>query len=95
MFAYQFAKALSREGIPQGFITMSSGQSRQMASPLSWTSYTGVKDVKESAFRSRLDQLFMQYPNTDIAKQALSAHIAAVKEYVSTISEKSGTGLEV
>ena len=95
MFAYQFAKALSREGIPQGFITMSSGQSRQMASPLSWTSYTGVKDVKESAFRSRLDQLFMQYPNTDIAKQVLSAHIAAVKEYVSTISEKSGTGLEV
>jgi len=37
-FAYEFAKALNRPGIPQGFITMSSGQggrNRQLASPLS------------------------------------------------------------
>ena len=50
MFAYQFAKTLNRQGIPQGFITMSSGhggRSRQMASPLSWTSFDGVKDIKE------------------------------------------------
>lgn len=94
MFAYHFAKALNREGIPQGFITMSSGQSKQMASPLSWTSYAGVQKVDDPRFRSRLDQLFMQYPNTGIAKQALSAHISEVREYVNTVVQKSESGLD-
>ncbi|MGB1131029.1 MAG: sialate O-acetylesterase, partial [Haloferula sp.] len=39
MFAYEFAKALDRKDVPQGFMTMSSGaggRHRQLASPLSW-----------------------------------------------------------
>jgi len=52
MFAYHFAKTLNREGIPQGFITMSSGhggRNRQMASPLSWTFENWPKSLKELA----------------------------------------------
>lgn len=52
MFAYHFAKALGREGIPQGFMTMSSGQGKRMASPLSWTSFNGVKDVDQPSFQA-------------------------------------------
>ena len=67
MFAYEFAKALNRPGVPQGFMTMSAGRGgrgRQLASPLSWTSFQGVKDLKNPAFRARLDELFLQYPNS-------------------------------
>ena len=81
MFAYHFAKTLNRKGIPQGFITMSSGQggrARQMASPLSWTSFNGVKDIDQPAFRARLNALFMQYPNTSIAKKSADRHIKEV-----------------
>ncbi len=88
MFAYQFAKALNRPGIPQGFITMSSGhggRNRQMASPLSWTSFDGVKDSGNPAFKARLDELFLQYPHTDIAKRAVDRHIEEVKAFVKTI----------
>ncbi|MDG2221063.1 MAG: sialate O-acetylesterase [Rubripirellula sp.] len=88
MFAYHFAKTLNREGVPQGFITMSSGQggrAKQMASPLSWTSFAGVKGVKKPAFAARLNELFMQYPSTDVAQQALADHIQQVKEFVNTI----------
>ena len=63
MFAYQFAKTLNRKGIPQGFMTMSSGQggrNRQFASPLSWTSFAGVRNAKHPAFKARLDELFLQ-----------------------------------
>jgi len=88
MFAYHFAKALNRDGIPQGFITMSSGQggrARQMASPLSWTSFNGVKDIDQPAFRARLNELFMQYPGTDVAKKAVDAHVIEVQKFVRTI----------
>lgn len=85
MFAYHFAHTLDRKGIPQGFITMSSGQSKQMASPLSWTSYAGVKNVTNPAFKERLEQLFLQYPDTDIAQQALATHVEEVKQYVNAI----------
>ena len=70
MFAYEFAKALDRRGIPQGFMTMSSGRggrSRQLASPLSWTSFQGVKDLKDPRFKARLVELFLQFPNTEVA----------------------------
>lgn len=91
MFAYEFAKTLNREGIPQGFITMSSGQgsgrSQQMASPLSWTSFSGVKDVVNPAFNDRLKELFMQYPNTSIAQQAANNHLNEVSDFVKTIVE--------
>ena len=73
MFAYHFAKTLNRKGIPQGFITMSSGnggRNRQMASPLSWTSFAGVKDVERPEFRARLDELFMQFPNTKVSQKS-------------------------
>ncbi len=84
MFAYQFAKALNRKGIPQGFITMSSGhggRNRQMASPLSWTSFNGVKEIDQPDFRARLNELFMQYPNTDIAEKAVDDHVTDVQDF--------------
>ena len=56
-----------------------------MASPLSWTSFNGVKDIKQPAFRARLDELFMQYPNTDVAQQAVNKHLNEVKGFVRTI----------
>ena len=89
MFAYHFAKTLGRDEIPQGFITMSSGQggrARQMASPLSWTSFRGVKEVDHPSFQPRLNELFMQYPGTPVAKQSLKNHVAEVKEFVQTLT---------
>ncbi len=89
-FAYHFAKSLDREGVPQGFITMSSGaggRSRQLASPLSWTSFHGVKDVRNPAFQARLDELFLQFPHTGIAKDAAAKHIAEVMAFVKIITE--------
>ena len=88
MFAYEFAKALGRDGVPQGFMTMSSGRggrSRQLASPLSWTSFRGVKDVRNPVFKGRLKELFLQYPGTSVAKQAMSKHILDVKSFVTEI----------
>lgn len=94
MFAYEFSKALNRKGIPQGFITMSSGQggrNRQIASPLSWTSFQGVKGIKNRAFESRLNELFLQYPNTGVARKAVSEHVSEVQGFVqSVIDGKSG-----
>jgi sialate O-acetylesterase len=92
MFAYQFAKALSRPGIPQGFVTMSSGNGKEMASPLSWTSYAGVKDVKNPAFRARLDALLLQDPNSDVGKKAIAGFVKAVKADVAKISEMGAKG---
>ena len=98
MFAYEFAKALGRDGVPQGFMTMSSGsggRSRQLASPLSWTSFRGVKDIRNPAFKGRLKELFLQYPGTAVAKQAMSNHILDVKSFVAEIinGEEQGRDL--
>lgn len=96
MFAYHFAKTLNRKGIPQGFITMSSGsggRNRQLASPLSWTSFHGVKDLENPAFTPRLNELLLQFPHSDIAKAAAAKHIDEVKAFVQTITglgESSG-----
>ena len=93
MFAYEFAKALNRPGIPQGFITMSAGRggrNREFASPLSWTSFHGVKDVKNPSFKDRLDELFLQFPGTSIAKKAVDGHLAEVQAFVKTISDAGG-----
>jgi len=90
MFAYHFAKTLNRKGVPQGFITMSSGRggrSSQMASPLSWTSFAGVKDVKNPLFKKRLDELFMQYPSTEVAQTAVANHVKEVKQFVSSLEK--------
>ena len=77
---------------------MSSGQggrARQMASPLSWTSFDGVKDIDQPAFRARLNELFMQYPGTDIAKKAVDVHVIKVKEFVRTITAANQQGADL
>ena len=98
MFAYHFAKTLNRRSIPQGFITMSSGRggrTKQMSSPLSWTSFAGVKDVKEPPFKARLDELFLQFPNTDVAKKAAEKHIEEVKAYVAAVNDAGRRGADM
>ena len=97
MFAYEFARALNRPGIPQGFITMSSGQggrNRHLASPLSWTSFQGVRDVKNPAFKDRLDELFLQFPNSGVAKKAIAGHLEEVEEFVKGITEGGKRGAD-
>lgn len=88
-FAYHFAKALGREGIPQGFITMSSGQdgrtgepARQYSSPLAWTSYKGVMNLENPAFKARIDEVSLQYPGSEISKKAVAEHLESVREYI-------------
>lgn len=98
MFAYQFAKSLNRQGVPQGFVTMSSGQGgrrKQMASPLSWTSFHGVKDVKNPAFKARLDELFLQFPHSEIAMKAVDKHLEEVKTFVKTIIDAGKSGADM
>ena len=97
MFAYEFAKAIDRAGVPQGFITMSSGQggrNRQFASPLSWTSFAGVRDSKNSAFKDRVEELFLQYPDTPVARKAAAKHVAEVETFVRVIQESSKQGAD-
>ncbi len=97
MFAYEFAKTIDRQGVPQGFITMSSGQggrNRQFASPLSWTSFAGVRDSQNSAFKARLEELFLQYPDTSVARKAVSRHLAEVNAFVRAIQESTKQGAD-
>lgn len=98
MFAYHFAKTLGREGVPQGFMTMSSGRGGKdsissYASPLSWTSFQGVKDLDDPAFQERLNQLFLQYPGTEIARQAIDDHLKDVRAYVQQIAQLDKQGV--
>ncbi len=95
MFAYEFAKALNRPGIPQGFITMSSGRggrNRQLSSPLSWTSFQGVRNVKNPAFKPRLEELFLQFPSSKVAKKAAASHLEEVKVFTQSITEAGKRG---
>ena len=88
-FAYEFARTLNRPGIPQGFITMSSGsggRNGQLSSPLSWTSYKGVKSIRNPEFKTRLNELYLQFPGSNIATRALSKHINEVKNFTRSIS---------
>ena len=97
MFAYEFAKALNRPGIPQGFITMSSGRggrNRQLASPLSWTSFQGVRKVDNPVFKTRLDELFLQFPNSGVAKKAAASHLEEVKVFVQRITAAGKRGAD-
>jgi len=97
MFAYEFAKALNRPGIPQGFITMSSGQggrNRQLASPLSWTSFQGVSKVDNPVFKTRLDELFLQFPNSGVAKKAAASHLEEVKVFTQSITAAGTRGAD-
>jgi hypothetical protein len=92
MFAYQFAKALNRPGIPQGFVSMSSGQGKEMASPLSWTSFAGVKEVKHPAFSARLDALLLQDPNSGVSKKAIAGYLDSVKAQVAKVAGMAAGG---
>ena len=92
MFAYEFAKALNRPGIPQGFVTMSSGQGKEMASPLAWTSFDGVKEVANPAFRARLDALLLRDPNSNVCRQAIAEYVKAVKAEVAKVADMAGKG---
>lgn len=97
-FAYHFAKTLNRTGIPQGFITMSSGNSgrnMQFASPLSWTPYRAVKDIKHPAFAERIEQLLLEYPNTDVAKDAIQNYVSGVQAAVQTIVDAHEAGSDM
>lgn len=90
MFAYQFAKALNRPDVPQGFITMSSGQNGKppfMASPLSWTSYEGVRNVTHPPFRARLEALHLQDPASDVARKTTAEYVDSVKARTRAIVE--------
>lgn len=95
MFAYEFAKALNRPGIPQGFVTMSSGDKNNVASPLSWTSFAGVKDAAHPAFRARLDALLLRDPNSDVSKKAIAGHVKAVKAEVAKIADMAGKAADM
>lgn len=98
MFACQFARALNRPGIPQGFVTMSSGsagRSAQMASPLSWTSFAGVKGVAQPAFQARLDALLLQDPNSEVGKEAIADYVKAVKAEVAKVADMAKKGADM
>jgi hypothetical protein len=90
MFAYEFARALNRPGVPQGFVTMSSGHGKEMASPLSWTSFAGVRDVNHPAFQPRLDALMLQDPNSGVSRKAIAGFVNTVKEQVANIGGMAG-----
>ena len=97
MFAYHFARTLARQEIPQGFMTMSSGSGggggvSSYASPLSWTSFEGVKDLKNPAFQDRINELQLQYPGSEVSKRAVSSHLAEIRDYVKTVSELGKQG---
>ena len=95
MAAYHFPKALNRPGIPQGFVTMSSGQGKEMASPLSWTSFAGVKDATHAAFQPRLNALLLQDPSSDISRKATAEYVNAVKAEVAKIADMAQKGADL
>jgi hypothetical protein len=95
MFAYEFAKALNRPGIPQGFVTMSSGGRDQMASPLSWTSFAGVKDATHPALRARVDALLLQDPNSEVSKKAIAEYVMVLKAEVAKVADMARKGADM
>lgn len=98
MFAYHFAKALNRPDVPQGFITVSSGQGGRgafMASPLSWTSYAGVAEVAHPPFQKRLEALRLQDPASAIARKTTAKYVDALKACQRTIVEVSKEGADM
>ncbi|MEM7395792.1 MAG: hypothetical protein AAF492_25955, partial [Verrucomicrobiota bacterium] len=95
MFAYEFAKTLNRPGIPQGFITMSSGRGGRSAfltSPLSWTSYAGVKGVTRPSFKARLEALHLQDPASAAARKTTAEYVEAVKACARIIEDMAKNG---
>jgi sialate O-acetylesterase len=100
-FAYHFAKTLARQGIPQGFITMSSGRdgktgqpAGQYSSPLAWTSYHGIKNVKTPAFQARINEVSLQYPGSEISKKAVAEHLEKVGEFIKLGQQHAASGAD-
>jgi sialate O-acetylesterase len=100
-FAYHFAKSLGREGVPQGFITMSSGQdgktgqpAGQYSSPLFWTSFKGVMNLENPAFKARIDELSLQYPGSDFSKKAVAEHLEKVSEFIKLGQQHAASGAD-
>lgn len=97
-FAYHFAKALDRPGIPQGFVTMSSGmggRTPQMSSPLSWTSYAGLETITRPSLRARVDALRLRDPSSDIARKAISEYLVELKSIVEKIAGMGSAGADL
>ena len=100
-FAYHFAKTLGRQGIPQGFITMSSGQdgktgqpAGQYSSPLFWTSFKGVMNLENPVFKARINELFLQYPGSEISKKAVEDHLVKVGEFIKLGQQHAASGAD-
>ncbi|MFM2171260.1 MAG: hypothetical protein RI957_1489 [Verrucomicrobiota bacterium] len=100
-FAYHFAKTLARQGIPQGFITMSSGRdgkpgqpAGQYSSPLAWTSYQGIKHIKNPAFQARIDEVSLQYPGSEISKKAIAKHLETIREFIKLGKQHAASGAD-
>ena len=54
---------------------------------MSWTSFQGVRNLKNPAFQARLDELFLQYPNSGAARKAVAGHVGEVKGFVKSITD--------
>ncbi|MEK6256734.1 MAG: hypothetical protein N2C13_05385, partial [Chloroflexota bacterium] len=59
------------------------------------TSFNGVKDIKNPVFKARLDELLLQYPNSDVAKKAINKHIEEVKAAVNSIVDAGKSGADM
>ena len=46
-------------------------------------------------FRDRLNELFMQYPGTEVARKAVSRHIGEVKEFVNVVVAAAKNGMDL
>ena len=55
----------------------------------------GVKDVADPEFQARLDELFMQFPNTAVAQKAVGKHLKEVKMFVKTILDADKQGKDL
>jgi hypothetical protein len=51
--------------------------------------------VKAPAFQARLDELFLQLPNTGVAEAAAAKHVAEVKTFVQTIVAAGESGADL
>jgi hypothetical protein len=71
---------------------MSSGNKTTMASPLSWTAFAGLKDMKNPAFQPRLDALLLQDPNSEVSKIAIAGFLKALKAEIAKISAMAAKG---
>ena len=51
--------------------------------------------MKNPAFKPRLEELFLQFPNSRVAKKAAAGHLEEVKEFVKSITEGGKRGADL